>query len=58
MSKVLLGTILGVFVGAVLVEVLNRTNPGLTKRVEERAKRTVSGFVDAFKEGYQQAEKA
>ena len=56
MSKILLGAMLGVFVGAVLVEILNRTNPGLTKRVEERAKRTVAGFADAFKEGYQQGE--
>ncbi len=52
MGKALLGAVVGVFVGAFVVEILNRKKPGLTKNIESKAKNTVDAFVSAYKEGY------
>ena len=37
MTKILLGTIVGVFLGAFAVEILKRKNPELLKSIESRA---------------------
>jgi hypothetical protein len=37
MSKILFGVFSGVFVGAVIYELLNRSNPELTKKIEDFA---------------------
>ncbi|MFZ4854761.1 MAG: hypothetical protein ACOYL3_00055 [Desulfuromonadaceae bacterium] len=37
MSKVLIGVFSGIFIGAVIYELINRTNPELIKKVEEFA---------------------
>lgn len=37
MSKVLLGVFSGIFIGAVIYELINRTNPELIQKVEEFA---------------------
>ena len=52
MGKTVLGVIAGTFVGALAVEILNRTKPGFTQQVEQKAKDVVGAFVTAFKEGW------
>jgi len=52
MGKVVAGVLLGVFVGAVVVELVGRRNPRLLGEIEERARRTARRALDAFKEGY------
>ena len=47
MSKILFGVFSGVFVGAVLYELLNRTNPELTKFVEDFACKKIDGVCGA-----------
>ncbi len=53
MGKILAGVIAGIFVGALVVEVLNRKKPGLTKGIEEKAKNAVDAFVAKFKKGFE-----
>lgn len=51
MQKILVGVFVGIFVGALAVEVLNRKKPGLAKEIEKKAKDTVDAFVATFKKG-------
>ncbi len=51
MQKVLIGVSVGIFIGALAVEILNRTKPELTRKIEQKAKNGVDAFVAAFKEG-------
>jgi hypothetical protein len=44
MSKVLVGVFVAVFVGALLYEILNRTKPELTEKLEAK----LSGGLDAM----------
>jgi hypothetical protein len=37
MSKILVGVFSGIFIGAVIYELINRTNPGFIKKVEDMA---------------------
>ena len=37
MSKILVGVFSGIFIGAVIYELINRTNPELIRKVEEFA---------------------
>lgn len=37
MAKILIGVFSGIFIGAVIYELINRTNPDLIKKVEEFA---------------------
>ncbi len=53
MEKILIGAAAGIFVGALAVEVLNRKKPGLTKKIEKKAKKAVDAFGAAFKEGWE-----
>lgn len=41
MSKVFIGVFAGVFIGAVIYELLNRTNPALVEMVENMAKNKI-----------------
>ena len=41
MSKVFIGVFSGIFIGAVLYELLNRNNPEFMRKVEERANRKI-----------------
>ena len=52
MWKILGGVMVGVVIGAAVLEILNRNNPKLIKQVEEKAESTARDFVDAFREGY------
>jgi len=62
--KGLLTVILGVFIGAVAVEILNRKNPKLIKKVRDEANKTVkaagksiTAMKNAFKEGFTETTK-
>ena len=37
MAKMLIGVFSGIFIGAVIYELLNRTNPDLIRKIEEMA---------------------
>ncbi len=52
MWKIIGGVIIGVFVGALALEVLNRSKPGLIRNIEKKAEDTARAFLDSFKEGY------
>jgi len=52
MWKIIGGVIVGVFVGALALEILNRKRPELVKDIEKRAENAARSFVDAFREGY------
>jgi gas vesicle protein len=53
MQKVLIGVGVGIFIGALTVEILNRKKPELTRKIEQKAKNTVDAFATAFKEGFE-----
>ncbi len=59
MQKILIGVGVGIFIGALAVEILNRTKPELTRKIEKKAKNGVDALVAAFKEGFtaEEAEK-
>jgi hypothetical protein len=48
----MLSVMVGVFIGALTVELLNTTNPGLVTGVKNKAKRAAGEFRAAFEEGY------
>lgn len=52
MTKVVLGVIVGVFIGAFTMEILRGSQPALLGRVKDKAKRTADEFRLAFAEGY------
>ena len=52
MGKTILVAFGGVFVGALAMEILNRTKPGLTKAIEDKAKHVANTFTKGFKEGW------
>jgi hypothetical protein len=52
MGKTLIVAITGIFVGAFAMEVLNRTKPGLTKEIEDKAKKVADTFAKGFREGW------
>ena len=52
MLKILTGVLMGVFLGGLVFEILNRRAPHLLRRVEDKARRTVRAAADAFDEGY------
>ncbi len=52
MLKILGGVVVGVFVGALALEILSRSRPDLIRGIEERAEKTANAFIDAFSEGY------
>ena len=52
MLKILGGVVVGVFVGAVVFEFLNRRNPTLLKGIEDKARRTVRAATGGFDEGF------
>ncbi len=52
MGKTLIVAVTGIFIGAFAMEILNRTKPGLTKGIEEKAKKVADTFAKAFREGW------
>lgn len=57
MWKIIGGVVVGVFVGAVAVEVLTRYRPNLLQSVRDRAQRTTRAAIDAFQDGYRKQPK-
>jgi hypothetical protein len=52
MGKTIVLAFSGIFIGALAMEILNRTKPGLTKAIEEKAKQVADTFAKGFKEGW------
>jgi NhaP-type Na+/H+ or K+/H+ antiporter len=52
MWKILGGVFIGVFLGALAVEVLKRTRPDLLENIEETAKAAASAVGGSFRRGY------
>jgi uncharacterized membrane-anchored protein YhcB (DUF1043 family) len=46
MSKVFIGVFSGIFIGAVIYELLNRTNPELMQKIEDLASRKIDKMCD------------
>ena len=46
MSKVFIGVFSGIFIGAVIYELLNRTNPEFMQKVEDLASRKIDDLCD------------
>ena len=53
MLKVIGGVVVGVFIGAIAVEILNRKMPGLIRHIEDKAEETANAIFSSFKQGYQ-----
>ncbi len=52
MGKTILLAFGGIFIGALAMEILNRTKPGLTKAIEQKAKHAADSFAKGFNEGW------
>lgn len=52
MMKVFGGVVIGVFVGALVLQILKQKRPGLLEEVEARAEEAARSFAGAFKNGY------
>ena len=46
MSKVFIGVFTGIFIGAVIYELLNRTNPEFINKLEDLANRKIDDLCD------------
>jgi len=57
MGKMLAGVVVGVFMGAMVFEIIHRKHPNLLKDIEDRAGRTTKRALDAFGEGYKKPRK-
>ncbi len=51
--KLLGGVVIGVFIGAIAVEIINRKMPGLIRHIEDKAEETATAIFSSFKQGYQ-----
>jgi hypothetical protein len=56
MWKILGGVFVGVFIGALAVEVIRRTRPELLERIEESATAAATAVTGAFQRGYERRE--
>ncbi len=46
MTKLMIGVFLGVFVGALIYDVVNRENPKLIKRVRDKAAKKINEYLE------------
>jgi len=53
--KVLGGVIVGIVLGAAVAEVLQKKNPELIAKIEQKVRNSLKAVKDAFKEGYVEA---
>ena len=58
MGKILAGVALGVFVGAMVAEIIRKTNPRWLQRMQAKIKNAAKAAKDAFVEGYAGTETA
>lgn len=52
MVKIVAAAAVGVFVGAMVAEIIRKTKPRVLQRVGARIKRSAKAAKDAFMEGY------
>ncbi|MCP4678544.1 MAG: hypothetical protein GY854_24145 [Deltaproteobacteria bacterium] len=52
MGKPLVGLLVGVFVGAFVIEVIRRKNPALLESIEVKAKGAVDSMSAVFENGF------
>jgi Na+/H+-translocating membrane pyrophosphatase len=52
MGKILVGAVVGIFVGAFAVEILNRKSPKTLEAIGNGASRVVDSVARAFRDGY------
>jgi hypothetical protein len=52
MGKAIMLAFGGIFIGALAMEILNRTKPGLTKAIEDKARQVANTFASGFREGW------
>jgi hypothetical protein len=55
MSKILIGVFSGIFIGAVIYELVNRTNPELIKKVEDMASNKIDALCGVASESHEAA---
>lgn len=58
MEKVIIGAVVGIFVGAFTVEILNRKSPNTVKNIEDKASKFAAAIAKAFDDGYRGMQKA
>ncbi len=52
MGKVIVAAAVGIFVGAMVAEIIRRGNPMILRKVGGRIRRSAKAAKDAFMEGY------
>lgn len=52
MGKILVGAMIGIFVGAFAVEILNRKSPKTLQAIGNGASKVVNSVAHAFQDGY------
>ncbi len=52
MGKIIVGVALGVFVGAMVGEILKKTNPNFLLKIRDKIKKSARAAKNAFMEGY------
>ena len=58
MGKILVGVALGVFVGAMVAEIIRKTDPKFLQTIRARIKKSAKAAKEAFMEGYGGAQPA
>jgi uncharacterized membrane-anchored protein YhcB (DUF1043 family) len=51
MTKILIGTVVGIFLGAFAVEILKKKSPKTFRAIEDQATKLATSVADAFREG-------
>ena len=52
MGKIIVGVAMGVFVGAMVGEILKKTNPNFLLKIRDKIKKSARAAKNAFMEGY------
>ena len=58
MGKILVGVAAGVFVGAMIAEIIRKTNPRFLQKIKTRITNSAKAAKNAFMEGYAGTETA
>lgn len=58
MGKILVGVAVGVFVGAMVAEIIQKTNPEWLRKLKARIANSAKAAKEAFVEGYMGTETA
>ena len=52
MEKIVVGVAAGIFIGALVVEIIRKVNPQYLESIEDRAARAAQAVASSFREGY------